>query len=181
LFVTVMIGTREPYSPLHTLGRHRGSSNQQHLDSQREACSEMKENLVLAVVSLLLVSQAGSGPSTLKSATHRFDDLVTQKEANATFRPILDDLTHSGYRIHVHEVYLLPGSTPRHGHCHPQEVLFLVSEGELQMNIAGKTANLGPGSAAFVASHDEHNIQNASNRPTQYFAVILDSNLKTPR
>jgi mannose-6-phosphate isomerase-like protein (cupin superfamily) len=140
----------------------------------------MKENLVLAFVSFLLLSQTGSGPSSLKSATYRFDDLVAQKEANATFRPILDGLTRSGYRIDVHEVFLLPGSSPHHGHRHQQEVLFLVSEGELQVNIAGKTATLGPGSAAFVASGDEHDIQNAGNTPAQYFEVILDANSKSP-
>jgi mannose-6-phosphate isomerase-like protein (cupin superfamily) len=146
----------------------------------QEGFATMRENLVLAFVGLLLVSQAGSGPTTLKSATYRFDDLVTQKEANATFRPILDGLTHSGYHIDVHEVFLLPGSTPHHGHRHQQEVLFLVSEGELQVDIAGKTAKLGPGSAAFVASGDEHDIQNATNRPAQYFEVILDSGAKSP-
>jgi mannose-6-phosphate isomerase-like protein (cupin superfamily) len=135
----------------------------------------MKENLVLAFVSFLLLSQAASGPSTLKSATYRFDDLVAQKEANATFRPILDGLTHSGYRIDVHEVFLLPGSSPHHGHRHQQEVLFLVSEGELQVSIAGKTTKLGPGSAAFVASGDEHDIQNTSNRPAQYFEVLFEA------
>jgi|HubBroStandDraft_6_1064221.scaffolds.fasta_scaffold184843_2 mannose-6-phosphate isomerase-like protein (cupin superfamily) len=135
----------------------------------------MKANLVLAAISFLLLAQAGSGPSTLKSATYRFDDLVAQKEANATFRPILDGLTRSGYRIDVHEVFLLPGSSPHHGHRHQQEVLFLVSEGKLQVNIAGKTAILGPGSAAFVASGDEHDIQNAGNTPAQYFEVLLDA------
>jgi mannose-6-phosphate isomerase-like protein (cupin superfamily) len=138
----------------------------------------MRENLVLALVGFLLVLQTGSTPVTLKSTTYRFEDLVTQKEANATFRPILDGLTHSGYHIDVHEVFLLPGSTPHHGHRHQQEVLFLVSEGELRVNIAGKTANLGPGSAAFVAAGDEHDIQNAGNRPAQYFEVILDANAK---
>jgi mannose-6-phosphate isomerase-like protein (cupin superfamily) len=141
----------------------------------------MKENLVLALASFLLLAQAGSGPSTLKSATYRFDDLVAQKEANATFRPILDGLTRSGYRIDVHEVFLLPGSSPHHAHRHQQEVLFLVSEGELQVNIAGKTANLGPGSAAFVASGDEHDIQNVSARPAHYFEVIFDANVRAPQ
>jgi mannose-6-phosphate isomerase-like protein (cupin superfamily) len=140
----------------------------------------MKDNLLLAFASLLLISQAASGPATLKSATYRFDDLVTQKEANATFRPILDGLTHSGYRIDVHEVFLLPGSTPHHGHRHSSEVLFLVSEGEVKVNVAGKIATLGPGSAAFVASGDEHDIQNAGSRPAQYFEVILDAGAKTP-
>jgi mannose-6-phosphate isomerase-like protein (cupin superfamily) len=176
----VAVWLREPSSPPHTLWRQRGSGKQQDLDRQKEAFGAMKVNLVLGFVGLLLVSQAGSGPSTLKSATYRFDDLVAQKEANATFRPILDGLTHSGYHIDVHEVFLLPGSTPHHGHRHQQEVLFLVSEGELQVSIAGKTATLGPGSAAFVASGDEHDIQNSSNRPAQYFEVILDAGAKSP-
>jgi mannose-6-phosphate isomerase-like protein (cupin superfamily) len=141
----------------------------------------MKENLVLAFASFLLLAQAGSGPSTLKSATYRFDDLVARKEANATFRPILDGLTRSGCRIDVHEVFLLPGSSPHHAHRHQQEVLFLVSEGQLQVNIAGKTTNLGPGSAAFVASGDEHDIQNVSARPAQYFEVIFDANVRAPQ
>jgi mannose-6-phosphate isomerase-like protein (cupin superfamily) len=140
----------------------------------------MRENLILAFMSLSLVSQSSSGPSTLKSATYRFEGLTAQKEANATFRPILDGLTRSGYHIEAHEVFLLPGSTPHHGHRHQQEVLFLISEGEVQMNVAGKTANLGPGSAAFVASGDEHDIQNLGTRPAQYFEVILDGNAKTP-
>ena len=140
----------------------------------------MRENLVLAVVSLLLIVQAGSGSGTLKSATYRFDDLVAQKQANATFRPILDGLTQSGYRIDVHEVFLLPGSSPHHAHRHQQAVIFLISEGELQVNVAGKSANLGPGSAAYVASGDEHDIQNVSARPAHYLEIIFDATAKTP-
>jgi mannose-6-phosphate isomerase-like protein (cupin superfamily) len=135
----------------------------------------MRENLVLALMGLFLITQAGSAPSTLKSATYSFEDLASQKEENATFRPILDGLTRSGYRINVHEVFLLPGSSPHHGHRHPQEVLFLISEGEVQVNIASKTVNLGPGSAAFVASGDEHDIRNIGTRPALYFEVILDA------
>jgi mannose-6-phosphate isomerase-like protein (cupin superfamily) len=139
----------------------------------------MKANLVLAFASFLLLSQAGSTPAALKSATYRFEDLVATKEANATFRPILDGLTHSGYRIDVHEVFLLPGSSPHHAHRHQQEVLFLISEGELQVDVAGKKATLGPGSAAFVASGDEHDIENVSKAPAHYFEVILDSGAKS--
>ena len=146
----------------------------------QEDLSTMRENLVLVFLSLMLVSQTGSAPNNLKSATYRFEDLTPQKEANATFRPILDGLTRSGYHIEVHEVFLLPGSTPHHGHRHQQEVLFLISEGEVQMNVAGKTGNFGPGSAAFVASGDEHDIQNVGTRPAQYFEVILEGNAKTP-
>jgi mannose-6-phosphate isomerase-like protein (cupin superfamily) len=121
----------------------------------------------------ILLPLPGSGQSTLKSAMFPFDSLKEQKEENATFRPILDGLVHSGIRIDVHEVFLLPGSLPHHMHHHSMDELFLVSEGEVEMTIAGKKTRLGPGSAAFAASGDEHQIQNLGTRPAQYFEVIL--------
>jgi mannose-6-phosphate isomerase-like protein (cupin superfamily) len=133
----------------------------------------MTTKLAFVFLLAILLPIPGTGQSTLKSSTFRFEDLTAQKEANATFRPILDGLTHSGFRVDVHEVFLLPGSLPHHMHHHPQDELFLISEGEVEMTIAGKKIRLGPGSAAFAASGDEHEIQNPGTRPAQYFEVIL--------
>jgi mannose-6-phosphate isomerase-like protein (cupin superfamily) len=133
----------------------------------------MTKKLACVFLLVILLPIPGSGQSTLKSGTFRFEDLTAQKEANATFRPILDGLTHSGFRVDVHEVFLLPGSLPHHMHHHAQDELFLISEGEVEMTIAGKKTRLGPGSAAFAASGDEHEIQNLGTRPAQYFEVIL--------
>ncbi|HEY0701371.1 MAG TPA: cupin domain-containing protein [Candidatus Acidoferrales bacterium] len=129
----------------------------------------------VACVFLLAVLFAipGSGQSTLKSGMFPFDSLKEQKEENATFRPILDGLAHSGIHLDVHEVFLLPGSLPHHMHHHSMDELFLISEGEVEMTIGGKKTHLGPGSAAFAASGDEHQIQNVGTRPAQYFEVIL--------
>lgn len=139
----------------------------------------MKHKMLL-VCAVLLLPKVGSSQSTLKSGTFRFEDLTSHKEANATFRPILDGLMHSGVRVDVHEVFLLPGSAPHHAHRHQQEELFLISEGEVEVTISGQTTRLGPGSAAFAASGDEHQIQNVGTRPAQYFEVILDAKGPTP-
>jgi (S)-ureidoglycine aminohydrolase len=135
----------------------------------------MSRKLLLVCALILLSAKAGSSQSTLKSGTYRFEDLSSQKQENATFRPILDGLTRSGVRVDVHEVFLLPGSSPHHAHRHQQEELFLISEGEVEVTINGKTTKLGPGSAAYAASEDEHQIQNVGTRPAQYFEVILDA------
>ncbi len=134
----------------------------------------MKPKLLLVCLAVFLFPKSGSGQSTLQSRTYRFEDLASQKEANATFRPILDGLTHNGVRIHVHEVFLLPGSSPHHAHHHQQEEMFLISEGEVEVTISGNTTKLGPGSVAFVAAGDEHQIQNVGTRPAQYFEIIFD-------
>ena len=127
----------------------------------------MKYKMLLVCTVLLLLPRVGSSQSTLKSGSFRFEDLTSHKEANATLRPILDGLMRSGVRVDVHEVFLLPGSSPHHAHHHQQEELFLISEGEVEVTISGKTTKLGPGSAAFAASGDEHQIQNVGTRPAQ--------------
>jgi mannose-6-phosphate isomerase-like protein (cupin superfamily) len=134
----------------------------------------MRQKLLLGCIAVLLLPKPGSGQSTLQSHTYRFEDLTSQKEANETFRPILDGMTRNGVHLHVHEVFLLPGSSPQHAHHHQQEEMFLVSEGEVQVTIGGNTTKLGPGSAAFVAAGDQHQIANVGTRPAQYFEIILD-------
>jgi mannose-6-phosphate isomerase-like protein (cupin superfamily) len=134
----------------------------------------MRQKLLLASLALLVLPKPNSGQSTLQSHTYRFEDLTSQKEANATFRPILDGMTRNGVHLHVHEVFLLPGSSPQHAHHHQQEEMFLVSEGEVQVTIGGNVTKLGPGSAAFVAAGDQHQIANVGTRPAQYFEIILD-------
>ena len=108
----------------------------------------MKPKLLLVCLVVFLLPRSGSGQSTLQSRTYNFEDLTAQKEANATFRPILDGLTHNGVHIHVHEVFLLPGSSPHHAHHHQQEEMFLISEGEVEVTIVDKITKLGPGSVS---------------------------------
>jgi mannose-6-phosphate isomerase-like protein (cupin superfamily) len=134
----------------------------------------MKPKFLWVCLAVFLFPKSGSGQSTLQSRTYRFEDLTSQKEANATFRPILDGLTHSGVHLHVHEVFLLPGSSPHHAHHHQQEEMFLISEGQVEVTIGDKTTKLGPGSAAFVAPGDQHQIQNIGTSPAEYFEIILD-------
>jgi mannose-6-phosphate isomerase-like protein (cupin superfamily) len=97
----------------------------------------MRQKLLLASLALLVLPKANSGQSTLQSHAYRFEELTSQKEANATFRPVLDGMTRNGVHLHVHEVFLLQGSSPQHAHHHQQEEMFLVSEGEVQVTIAG--------------------------------------------
>ena len=84
----------------------------------------LKLRLLLICMVVLLLPKSQAGQSTLQSGTYRFEDLTARKEASATFRPILDGVTHNGVHMHVHEVFLLPGSTPHHAHHHPRRKCF---------------------------------------------------------
>jgi mannose-6-phosphate isomerase-like protein (cupin superfamily) len=108
-------------------------------------------------------------PTTVRS----FEELRADKDGKATFRGILEGRTHTGDYLEVHETVLEPGGAPHPAHHHVGEEMFLISSGTMEITINGKATRLGPGSAAFVASNEEHGLRNAGTGPAQYFVVTL--------
>jgi mannose-6-phosphate isomerase-like protein (cupin superfamily) len=62
---------------------------------------------------------------------------------------------------------------PHPPHHHVHEEMFLVSKGTLEVTIAGKSTVIGPGSAAYVHSDEEHGVRNTGQEPAQYFVVAI--------
>ena len=129
-----------------------------------------------ACLSLLLLSHASAWAAempALVSKAYRFEDLPVSKQDRAAYRSILEGRTHTGDYLEVHETVLEPDARPHPPHRHPGEELFLVSSGTLEATVAGKSTRLGPGSAFFVASNEEHGIRNIGLTPAQYFVIEL--------
>lgn len=111
--------------------------------------------------------------SKLSSKAYRFEDLPADKDAQATYRAILEGRTHTGDYLEVHETVLDPDGRPHPPHRHVGEELFLVVSGTLEATVEGKSTKLGPGSAFFVASNDEHGIHNIGSTAAQYFVIHM--------
>ena len=129
-----------------------------------------------ACLSLLLLSRARAWASqltALASKTYRFDDLPVNREKQVTYRHILEGRTHTGDYLEAHETVLEPTAMPHAPHRHVGEELFLISKGNLEVTISGKSTQLGPGSAFFIASNEEHSIRNVGDTPAQYFGITL--------
>jgi mannose-6-phosphate isomerase-like protein (cupin superfamily) len=129
-----------------------------------------------ACLSLLLFSQAtawASQQASLASKTYRFEDLPVNKEKQAAYRHILEGRTHTGDYLEAHETVLEPAAMPHPAHRHVGEELFLISKGTLEVTISGNRTRLGPGSAFFIASNEEHSIRNVGDTPAQYFGITL--------
>jgi mannose-6-phosphate isomerase-like protein (cupin superfamily) len=129
-----------------------------------------------ACLSLALLSQAAAWASqlpSLKSKAYRFEDLPVEKEKGAAYRDILEGRTHTGDYLEAHETVLEPDAMPHPAHRHVGEELFVISSGTLEVTIEGKTTRLGPGSAFFVASNEEHGLRNVGSTPAQYFGITL--------
>jgi mannose-6-phosphate isomerase-like protein (cupin superfamily) len=114
-----------------------------------------------------------SSEASLPTTVRTFDELHAEKDTGATFRAILEGHTHTGDYLEVHETVLEPNAAPHPPHRHVGEEMFLIISGTVDITISGKATRLGPGSAAFVATNQEHGLHNAGLGPAQYFVVTL--------
>jgi quercetin dioxygenase-like cupin family protein len=134
---------------------------------RRELCS-------LLPFALLTGAWASSDPP-LASGSFPFADLVSRKNNNGSgeVRSITKGATPTGEQVEVHETALLPGKTPHPPHRHKHSEFWLIREGDVEITINGKAYRLGPGSAAFAASNDEHGIKNVGEIVATYFVVAI--------
>ena len=114
-----------------------------------------------------------SSPDSLPSSMQPFETLSGKKEGQATYRGILEGKTDTGDYLEVHETVLDPNAEPHPPHRHAGEELFLIVSGTMEFHLNGKRARLGPGSAVFVASNQEHGLRNVGTTPMQYFVITL--------
>jgi len=118
-------------------------------------------------------STAAAMSAALPSKTYRYDDLPVRANGPNRGRAILKGETHAGFPIELHETELAPGEQPHPPHHHLHEEMVLVREGTLEVTIAGRSANLGAGSVAYVASNEEHGWRNVGNGRARYFVFAL--------
>src|SRR5664279_3665074 len=130
-----------------------------------------RRNLCVALPVLLASLAARGDDQSLSSFVTPFDKLTAKQNGPNTMRSILNGKTESGAQMEVHETVLAAGSSPHPPHHHKHDELFLMSKGMLEVTIAGKTTTLGPGSAAYVHSGEEHGVKNTGSVEAQYFVV----------
>jgi len=127
----------------------------------------------LTLLSAVFIAAAQAQKTKLAGRAYRFEDLPVKENASSRGRAVLDGLTHSGFRVHVHETELPPGGAPHPPHHHEHEEIVMVREGTIEVTIDGVATKVGPGSVAFVASNQEHGWKNVGEGRAQYFVVEL--------
>jgi quercetin dioxygenase-like cupin family protein len=133
-----------------------------------------RRTLCLSLPALAVTALAADNPGApIASFAKPFDTLPVHHNGANLSRSILEGTTHSNDHMEVHETTLAPGSSPHPPHKHPHEELFLMMNGTLAVTIAGKTTEIGPGSAAFVHSDELHGVRNPGTTPAQYFVVAI--------
>jgi quercetin dioxygenase-like cupin family protein len=128
-----------------------------------------RRDLGLLPLAAFAAASSASAGTPLPSKTYRFEDLTIKNKSRA----VLDGETHSGFAIDMHMTELGPGEAPHPPHHHAHEEMVMIHEGTLEVTIAGRSVNLGPGSTAYVASNEEHGWRNAGATRALYFVLAL--------
>ncbi len=117
----------------------------------------------------VLAARAAAQDKSIPSQAYRFEDLAVKGHSRA----VLKGLTKGGCEIEMHETEVAPGQMPHPAHHHAHEELMMLREGTLEVTVGGKTTVIGPGSAVYLASGDEHGWKNIGTTPASYFVIAL--------
>ena len=121
----------------------------------------------------IVAANAMAEPSALPSKSYSFSELPVRENGPNRQRAVLKGETHSGFPVELHMTELAPGKAPHPPHHHVHEEMIMIHEGTLEVTIAGRSANLGPGSVAYVASGEEHGWRNVGDGRAHYFVLAL--------
>jgi len=127
----------------------------------------------LSLLLPLLAAQSRAQGGVLPSRTYPFARIPVQVSGANKTRPVFEGDTHTGVHIELHETELPPGGAPHPPHRHAREEMILIREGTMEVTIAGRSATLGPGSVAYVASNEEHGWHNAGATRAHYFVLAI--------
>lgn len=125
-------------------------------------------------MSLLTVAVvAARAQGALPSGLFSHDQLPVRASGATEIRQMLTGNTHAGYRVDLHETALAAGQVPHAPHHHVHEEMLLIRDGTLEVTVKGRTERLGPGSAVYIASNEEHGWKNVGSSQAKYFVLAL--------
>ena len=122
---------------------------------------------------VIVVLRAHAAQSALPSGLFSHDQLPVRASGATEIRQMLTGATHAGYRVDLHETALAAGQVPHAPHHHVHEEMLLIREGTLEVTVKGRTERLGPGSAVYIASNEEHGWKNVGSSQAKYFVLAL--------
>ena len=131
-----------------------------------------RRDLNLLLPALAAAQASAQSPGT-PSKMFSYPDLPVKESGLNRQRAVLNGATHGGFPVELHMTELAPGQAPHPPHHHAHEEMIMIHEGTLEVTIAGKISNLGPGSVAWVASNEEHGWRNIGPGRANYFVLAL--------
>ncbi|MGB7191228.1 MAG: cupin domain-containing protein [Acidobacteriaceae bacterium] len=140
--------------------------------TRREICALIPAFAAMAIVPGE-AAEHDTGRPALPSKIYDPRQIPVDGDKNRQYTPLFEGDTYSGMAVSLHDTALAPGSVVHGRISHLGDELFLVREGVLEVEFNGKRWDVGPGSAAYVASKTLYAVRNAGTQWTRYFVLLF--------
>lgn len=131
----------------------------------------------LAVPTLVLtcaaaaIGLAQSRAPSLTSSVFDWAALDAKATPSGSVRKFFQAPTAMLEELECHVTTLNPGQDPHPAHRHPEEELYVIKEGTVEVVIDGERRQVGAGSVIFAAANQLHGIRNAGETPAVYHVI----------
>jgi quercetin dioxygenase-like cupin family protein len=129
--------------------------------------------LALAVLcaSAAAIALAQSKAHALGSAAFAWDKIAERTTPTGSARKFFQAPTALLGELECHVTTLNPGQDPHPPHQHPEEELYIIKEGTVEVLINGERTQVGAGSVVFAAANQPHGIRNAGATQATYHVI----------
>lgn len=108
------------------------------------------------------------------SAVFDVNKLPAKPTKRGERRDIIDAPTATFAQLACHVSTLNPGEVCHDGHRHPEEELFIVKDGNIEVTINDHTETATTGAVIFISSNDFHRLKNLSTTaPASYYVLKI--------
>jgi XRE family transcriptional regulator, regulator of sulfur utilization len=125
---------------------------------------------VLATAAVVVLAQSAAKP-ILHSSVFHWSSLQVETKPTGERRQVFDSPTATLDRLESHITTLNPGEAPHAAHQHPEEELFILKEGTLEVMQNGRTNRVEAGGMIFCAANEPHGWRNIGTNRAVYYVV----------
>lgn len=133
------------------------------------------KNTVLLMLTALCgaaaISFAQSRKPALSSSVFDWKAIAEKSTPTGSARKFFQAPTALLGELECHVTTLNPGQDHHPPHQHPEEELYIIKEGTVEVLIAGERKQVGAGSVVFAAANQPHGIRNAGATQATYHVI----------
>jgi XRE family transcriptional regulator, regulator of sulfur utilization len=134
-----------------------------------------RNSFIVAASALVLGAVVALAQSVAKPILHssvfHWNSLNVEVKPTGERRQVFDAPTATLDRLESHITTLNPGEAPHAAHQHPEEELFILKEGTLEVMQNGRTNRVEAGGMIFCAANEPHGWRNVGTNRAVYYVV----------
>jgi quercetin dioxygenase-like cupin family protein len=102
-----------------------------------------------------------------------WNSVAVRTNATSLSREFFNSPTATAARLDFHATTINPGASKHPPLAHPEDVVMVVKEGNLEAYVNGEWRRAMPGSVIFSAANDKLSVRNVGQTPATYFVLEL--------